>query len=166
VLDSGTGEAVGYIIGTPSTADFAQRWPLEFLPTADVSKIPIPPKDSKPTWKSDLPAKLLRLIYFDQTELLNGQWPKLWEEFPGHLHIDIKYRWTGQGYGQELIKVFVDHLKKEGARGVHLGMVATNDRASKFYERLEFNRFPEVLDEGKSGELGRTEGAIIRVKYL
>ena len=35
-------------------------------------------------------------------------------------------------------------------------MIASNHGAAQFYETCEFMRFPKVLDDGASGELGRT----------
>lgn len=35
-------------------------------------------------------------------------------------------------------------------------MVASNVAAERFYSRLGFERFPEVMDGGTSGQVGRT----------
>lgn len=40
-----------------------------------------------------------------------------------------------------------------------LGMAGDNDDAYAFYKKLDFSRFDEVMDGGKSGEKGRTAGS-------
>lgn len=168
MLDDGQGTPVGYIIGTASTADFAKRWTRDFVPSIDRSQVPMPAADETPLprWESNQARKILRLIYHDQAELLMASYPELWDKWPAHLHIDIRDAWQRRGYGKKLIRVFSEKMKREGAQGVHLGMVATNEGAGQFYTRLGFSRFPHVLDDGKSGELGRLEGGIVWVSQL
>ena len=36
VIDSGTGTAVGYIVGTPNTKEYIKRYHAEYIPTLDV----------------------------------------------------------------------------------------------------------------------------------
>ena len=85
--------------------------------------------------------------------------PGLWERYPGHLHIDILKDYQGHGYGRKLMDAFLHRLAKSGCSGVHLGMAASNEGAAKFYEALGFERYPEVLDGGKSGGLHSAEGS-------
>jgi ribosomal protein S18 acetylase RimI-like enzyme len=61
---------------------------------------------------------------------------------------------------------FLAKVKGFGAKGVHLGMVASNTGAQRFYERLGFEVCKEVLDGGKSGEVGRDGDALCMVKSL
>jgi ribosomal protein S18 acetylase RimI-like enzyme len=74
------------------------------------------------------------------------------------LHIKILPSHQRQGWGRKLIQTFLEAVKKEGCTGVHLGMPGTNDEAEAFYRSLGFRRFPEVLDGGESGEIGRSPG--------
>lgn len=90
----------------------------------------------------------------------------LLSKYPAHLHINILPEFTGLGWGQKLMSAFLPAVKGLGAGGVHLGMVASNDGARRFYERLGFELCGEVLDGGESGEAGRDGGAKCLVKSL
>jgi RimJ/RimL family protein N-acetyltransferase len=61
---------------------------------------------------------------------------------------------------------FLKKLQELGVGGVHLGMVASNAGARRFYERLGFQLCDGVLDDGASGELGRKGDAVCLVKQL
>jgi GNAT superfamily N-acetyltransferase len=92
--------------------------------------------------------------------------PALLSAYPAHLHIDILPAFTGQGWGKKLMATFLATAKDLGACGVHLGMVATNEGAQRFYARLGFELCGEVLDSGASGEVGRSGGAVCLVRRL
>ena len=159
VLDDGSGKAVGYIIGTSDTPSFASRWMTEFVPAIESNCMP----------RADTPgraADFLNTIWNEPAKGLNGDKPGLWGSYPGQLHIDILDSHQRQGHGAALIQTFLDALRKEGCKGVHLGMVAANENAAKFYERLGFKRYPVVLDDGLSGEMGQTGTGDGKVRYL
>ena len=40
--------------------------------------------------------------------------------FPAHLHINLAEDWRGHGLGARLIATFADHVRAEGAPGVHI----------------------------------------------
>lgn len=171
VLDCGTGEAVGYVLGTASTEDFAKRWKTEFLPALDQEVLPRPPdlaSEGKqgPAWDSDLPGHLLNLVYYDYSTMLNLSRPQMMERWPSHLHIDILPSYQRQGWGRKLIETFLAALASRNLKGVHLGMEAGNTGSLKFYESIGFSRYPFVLDDGLSGETGRTGEGSAGVIYL
>jgi len=124
-------------------------------------------KDGKPpSWSGDLDGALRALVY-NPDEMLHRDHPKLVQEYPAHLHIDILPECQRQGWGRKLMDVLVEELKGRGAKGVHLGMAGDNVAAGRFYETLGFERFGEVMDGGKSGEVGREEGGgIVYVRKL
>ncbi|KAM0724013.1 hypothetical protein Q7P37_001004 [Cladosporium fusiforme] len=110
VLDSGSGEAVGYILSTPNTALFASKWRSEFAakiaqqnhpsmpppPDYDTQNIPRPRPDS------DFPGHLLDLLYNHPEDLLNiTKIPTLASNWPAHFHIDILPSHQRQGWGKE-----------------------------------------------------------------
>lgn len=171
VLDSGTGEAVGYVLGTPNTRDFAARWPRAYTPNLDRSKL-LPPPGYKaralpvPTWDSDLPSYLLHLLYNDHIGLLNGSYPDMLDQYPAHLHINLLPGYRRQGWGQKMIATFCDTVRMDGASGVHLGMEARNADAGKFYSSIGFERFPRVISDDVDGRLGETSSVIYMVKDL
>jgi GNAT superfamily N-acetyltransferase len=65
-----------------------------------------------------------------------------------------------------LIERFLEGVKGEGARGVHLGMMRANEGARVFYERLGFRVCPVVMDGGESGEEGVNGVVLHLVKEL
>ena len=162
VLDDGTGEAVGYCIGTPDTADFAQRWREEFVPTIerDLRELPLPEglsgeEREKVRAKRD---ELCHGIYDDPRSVVFGEYAEQLNDYPGHLHIDILPSHQRMGCGRKLIDSLLAAFREAGCKGLYLGMVAGNADAARFYEREGFYRLPHVLDGGASGEMGRTEG--------
>ncbi len=131
VLDDGTGQAVGYVVGTADTADFAARLRDEWVPlTRD--RIPMPP-DPAVTLQDNLRA----LHYHPEWRVS----PEL-TAYPAHLHIDLLPEWRGRGYGRALMAALVDGLRAAGVGGVHLEMLKTNTGARRFYDRLGFTEFP------------------------
>ncbi|KAF2445916.1 acyl-CoA N-acyltransferase [Karstenula rhodostoma CBS 690.94] len=166
VLDDGSGRAVGYIIGTPDTAAFAKRWRETFTPVVDPKLVPPPgPQANDPEMETELVKGLRREVHHAECSMLQSR-PRLLSVYPAHLHINILPEFTGQGWGPKLMSAFLSTITQLGACGVHLGMVATNDGARRFYERLGFEVCGEVLDGGVSGEVGREGGAACLVKRL
>jgi hypothetical protein len=116
--------------------------------------------------ETELVKGLRKEVHAAECSMLQAH-PELLSTYPAHLHIDILPEFTGQGWGEQLMSVFLATISEdEGAHGVHLGMVATNDRARRFYYRLGFELCGEVLDSGASGEVGRNGGAVCLVKKL
>lgn len=170
VLDDGSGQAVGYCIGTPDTTDFAERWRDEYVPTIeqDLRKLP-PSSDVDEGGKKKLQERQRELcdgIYSNPRNLVYGEIEAPLKDYPGHLHIDILPSHQRRGYGKKLIEALLQSFKDAGCKGLYLGMVAANADAARFYEREGFYRLPHVLDDGASGEKGRTSGTIYYVKDL
>lgn len=162
VLDDGSGTAVGYCIGTPDTEDFAARWTDEFLPTIerDLRSLPLP-ADASEDERDRLRVKrddLCDGIYNRPRNLVYGELAEELKDYPGHLHIDILPSHQRRGFGKKMVDALLASLRDAGCRGLYLGMVAGNADAARFYEREGFYRLPRVLDDGVSGEKGRTKG--------
>ena len=110
---------------------------------------------SKPAvWDEDLPGALRHILYSPEG-MLHQDFPELLHKYPGHLHIDILPAYQRKGYGRKLMDRFCEKLRQAGGKGVHLIMAGDNVDAERFYGRVGFGRFPEVLDGGSSGEEGR-----------
>ncbi|KAF2269074.1 GCN5-related N-acetyltransferas-like protein [Lojkania enalia] len=165
VLDDGSGEAVGYIIGTASTTHFASRWKSDFVPT--VPRDVVSPVGAETAGNEDELGRewMRKAVYDADCSMLIGS-NTLMEEYPAHLHIDILPQYTGREYGQKMMAAFLEKMEELGAKGVHLGMVRWNHGARRFYERLGFQLCGKVLDGGESGEVGRTGDAICLLKKL
>ena len=131
------GRAVGYIVGTPDTPRFVERFREQWLPR--VAHLHIPP-----TGEVDLDADPDGSM---ATVLHNPQWmlePGL-AAYPAHLHIDLLPQAQGRGAGRALMTTFLAALNAAGADAVHLGMGTSNTRARAFYDRLGFTelRLPD-----------------------
>ena len=159
VLDSGDGTAVGYILGVPDNKEFLSRYHSEYIPTLDSATLPKPDLDVPAKWiGEELPTAVLQLLYAPDTSLLHADYPQLLQQFPAHLHIDVLPEYQGRGYGRQLMSEYLGKLRLANIKGVHLVMAGDNVGAEKFYRKLGYDRFPMVLDDGKSGELGREGG--------
>ncbi|KXS95593.1 hypothetical protein AC578_10115 [Pseudocercospora eumusae] len=164
ILDNGSGKAVGYCIGTANTRSFARKWRKEYLPyLAETKDDHDPVIFSPPEEAEGRESDLLGSLWTNIDEGMNSSIPGLWEAFPGHLHIDILSEFQGQGWGGKMIETLLETLKDEGCIGVHMGVVASNHRALRFYERLGFERCKGVSEGGEGGRKG---GAVIMVKEL
>ena len=131
LLDDGTGNAVGYVLGTADTARFAQRYRDEWLP-ATAGRYPHPAeppvtREDSMLWLHEHPERMLV--------------PEL-ADYPAHLHIDLLPEWQGRGWGRGLISAFLAGLRAAGVPRVHLGMAVTNVSARAFYDRLGFTEIP------------------------
>jgi GNAT superfamily N-acetyltransferase len=76
------------------------------------------------------------------------------DEYPAHLHVNIRQGFRGQKLGQRLIETFCEHALRAGASGVHAGVSAENDRARHFFEGLGFakvHREPRCRSQDGSG---------------
>lgn len=49
--------------------------------------------------------------------------------------------------GTRMMRVLLDDLRKAGAKGVHLEMAPSNDRAFAFYTKLGFKELARKEDE-------------------
>ncbi|MFV2117925.1 GNAT family N-acetyltransferase [Streptomyces sp. Act-28] len=143
VLDDGSGNAVGYVLGTPDTAAFARRFRAEWLPRV-AARYPAP------TGAARTPTE-------EMIGLLHTPERMVWDElaaFPAHLHIDILPAWQGRGYGRVLMRTLLEALRRRGVPAVHLCMVQANTPARAFYDRLGFRLLP-VPDPTSVWYLGR-----------
>lgn len=160
VIDDGNGRAVGYILGTPDTAKFCDDWKRRYVPAMERELNSLPPVNAQSEEQRnniiERRDNLVSLIRNDPQKLMFGNYAEQLKSYPGHLHIDILPSHQRQGFGRKLIDTFKAAAKAEECSGAYLGMVASNDGAARFYEAIGFGRLPQVLDEGESGELGKT----------
>ncbi|KAK4634485.1 Putative acetyltransferase OgpAT [Fulvia fulva] len=142
VLDD-NGLAVGYIISTADSASFVKQWLDQYIPFLQSHDIVRPGPDVDTT-KEDSVAALREIAHTPGEQLLKDR--DLVDTFPGHLHIDIRPRWQGVGMGKRMVLTFLDHMKRSGCAGMHLGMAASNASTGKFYERFGFEQYTKVED--------------------
>jgi ribosomal protein S18 acetylase RimI-like enzyme len=140
ILDDGTGQAVGYILGTANTPEFVRRYQAEWLPAlGDRYAGDDDPRDEG----------LLKLLRWPERMLM----PEL-DPYPAHLHIDLMPQARGHGEGRALMISFLRGLHAAGVERVHLSMAPSNTGARAFYDRLGFTEIP--MPPGRGGlYLGR-----------
>ena len=126
--------AIGYVIGVPDTAAFAQRLETEWWP--DVRR-----QLAGLTAQRPLDANALDYIRNPQS---HPAW--LQEHYPAHLHINVLPEAQSSGWGRRMIKTELAALKAAGVRGVHLGVSPTNERAKGFYRHVGFD---DISRDGK-----------------
>ncbi|KAF3915614.1 hypothetical protein ABW21_db0208190 [Orbilia brochopaga] len=156
VIDDGNGTAVGYVVCAPDNRTFARRFREEYLPTLE-SLDPIlkkPPMEPPADWSKDLTLGVLQCLYTPE-DLLHAVCPRLVEEYPAHLHIDILPEYQRMGLGRQLMENLWAKLKQERIPGVHLIMDSRSVDAENFYLAVGYNRFDEVVDGGASGDRGK-----------
>ncbi|KAK6362357.1 hypothetical protein TWF730_006051 [Orbilia blumenaviensis] len=167
-VDDGDGNAVGYVICAPNTAEFVTKWREEYLPVLE-SLDPLlkqPEMDPPADWSLDITLGVLQLLY-NPEDMLHAVCPRLLEEYPAHLHIDILPEYQRRGFGKMLMEALWGRLRVAGIGGLHLVMEGRNVDAERFYKAIGYSRFDEVVDEGKSGELGKdVNGNLWMVKKL
>ncbi|NKX92503.1 GNAT family N-acetyltransferase [Sanguibacter hominis ATCC BAA-789] len=124
---------VGYAIGAADTAAFEARcaawWPVVRARHGTRTRPP------RPGLEQHLVERL------DGRNLTD---PRLLDQFPAHLHIDLLSTAQGGGNGRLLITALLDALREAGARGVHLGVDPANTRALGFYRHLGFAEVPHA----------------------
>ena len=137
MLDNGTGQAIGYILGTADTAAFTAWYREHWLPST-LARFGDDPRDAE-----------VRGTHLDPERMLV---PEL-AGYPAHLHIDLLPEARGGGNGKALMRAFLDGLAASGVERVHLGMDPANRSARAFYDRLGFTEIatsnPEVTYLGR-----------------
>lgn len=94
-------------------------------------------------WKQNMAA------YADKIEALGDPYPAhvrdafemygaFAADYPAHMHIDILEKYTGGGNGTALFLALAEMLKKDGVKGLMLGVDLHNKRAVSFYQKMGF----------------------------
>lgn len=151
VLDSGTGEAVGYVIGCPSVPSFVAAYP-EYVSSILSRDVPAPKHtlaEKKEDWclpgSTEVNPECLKQTAYDPHLLLLESEAKkaLVEKFGATMHIDLLEPFQRQGWGRKLIERFLRTVKEEGAKGgVHIGIAGENSKVVLFYEKVGFKVVP------------------------
>ena len=128
ILDDGSGQAVGYIVGTVNTPEFVRRYREEWMPAIA----------GRYADDQDERDKGLLATHHRPERMLV---PEL-AGYPAHLHIDLLAEWQGRGQGRALMTSFLNGLHAAGVPKVHLSMSPANLSARAFYERLGFTPIP------------------------
>ncbi|WP_221350787.1 GNAT family N-acetyltransferase [Streptomyces beigongshangae] len=148
VLDDGSGEAVGYVVGTADTEQFVKNFRETWIPRV-AGRYP------EPTGAPRTPSEeMIHLLHAPERMIL----PEL-AAYPAHLHIDLLPDYQRRGFGRQLMATLLTALDDRGVPAVHLGMVSANTAARAFYDRLGFHVVP-VPDPGPLTYLGRSTAGL------
>jgi GNAT superfamily N-acetyltransferase len=131
---AGPGDVCGYLLGTPSSASFYERYEREWLPPLQ-SRV-TDPGEVESRWRgSDW---VRRLVHRPPT-----LYPPALHAFPAHAHIDLLPEARGRGIGRACMRFLCERFAAAGASGVHLHVNPRNEGAQNFYRSLGF----AVLDD-------------------
>lgn len=138
VIDDGYGLAIGYVLGCLDTPTFEERLEADYWPALQ-ARYPSP-EDHEGI------DKMLVTMIHNPSRMHH----KIVGDYPSHLHIDLLPAAQGGGNGRRMMQTCMDALRKDGSRGLHLGVSAQNERALGFYAHLGFdelyvNPFVHVL---------------------
>lgn len=138
VVDDGNGLAIGYVLGCLDTPAFETQLEANYWPGLQAQ---YPSADDY----EGLDKMLVSMIHNP-----SRMHPKVTDDYPSHLHIDLLPPAQGGGNGRRMMETVMDALKNDGSRGLHLGVSAQNTRALGFYahlgfEELHVNPFVHVL---------------------
>ena len=70
------------------------------------------------------------------------------DQYPAHLHVDIKKDFRQMGLGRRLMENFFTQAKSKGINGIYLTTLEDNFRACRFFEQSGFfvlGRYPVVV---------------------
>ena len=141
VVQSETGEALGYCIATLDTTSFETVAEATWWPEKQLS-YKKPDVALKESWSRD--ERLTHLIHNplqSPTEFL--------EDFPSHAHINLVAEMQGKGWGKNLMTTMEDSLRSAGSAGVHLILSSKNLDALAFYKAVGYH----VIFE-RDGQIG------------
>ena len=124
VLDNGE-RAVGYIIGTASTAKFIAAYQRHWIPRLQARYKPL---SGQPVTEED---HRVDVMFHPERWLL----PEL-ASHPAHLHINILADHRGAAHGRGLINTFLASVAAAGASSCYLAVHQENVDARRFYARL------------------------------
>jgi len=134
--------ACGYVLGAPNTQRFysviEETW-YKALRT----KVADPGPDMR-QWRGSDWAR--RLIHHPRYVF-----PKSLHAYPAHAHIDLLPAAQGKGLGTTALRFLMAQLATRRIEGMHLGVDPKNTGATRFYERLGFERL--VADDLPAGSL-------------
>jgi ribosomal protein S18 acetylase RimI-like enzyme len=129
----------GYVLGALDSHDFAGRLERDWWPALRVRYSEPPASIPRHQWTPDQ-AKAHQIHH---PWVIPGD---VASRYPSHLHINLVPRLQSGGHGRRLISRFIEALREQGSRGVHLGVRPGNLRAIGFYRHLGFTELPGTED--------------------
>ena len=100
---------------------------------------------------------LVQRFWNPDESILHRTWPKLLEDYPCHIHIDILPEFAGKGLGRRLMNELLEKLRDKKVKGIHLMKSGDNAGSERFYEKVGFTRYPVKMG-GSDTEIGVKKG--------
>lgn len=122
----------GYVLGALDSAAYYDWAAREWFPKVAATLADPGPDKAKWTKGSDWARYEIHHPEFTYPEALHP--------YPAHGHIDLLPEVQGKGFGRRALEHVMAALRRDGARGMHLGVSPRNRGALAFYERLGFTR--------------------------
>lgn len=124
------GRVIGYLIGTKNIRQLNRVFQFRILPRLIVKAL-ITAKVFK--------KKNIVFLFNCLASFIKGEFrmPDFSKDYPAILHINIEENFRNAGIGSRLIAVYLDHLIKEGIRGVYL--TTMSEKAKEFFTKQGFN---------------------------
>ena len=136
------GVVVGYLTGCLDTRQCDRVIARKVVPAAVFGAIRRGAFCRAETWRL--------LAAFAKTALAGGR-PKVdLNEYPAHLHINLRRGFRGRGLGRELVEQFRRQVQEQGIRGIHLIAWGENEEGRRFFEAMGFRLLrqqPLILPE-------------------
>ena len=129
----------GYIVGAPDTAEHERWLEAEWWPPLR-RRYPV---GSFPEGSAD--ERCVAHIHHPPTTD-----PAIADEYPAHLHIDLRARTQGHGYGRQLMHRLLEATHAAGAPAIHLACSPRNTGAIAFYQRLGFHELRDHTWYGRA----------------
>lgn len=131
----GSDGVCGYLLGTPDSEAFYQRYVEEWLPTLRQRVADPGPDESR--WQG---SDWLRDAVHRPAIVL----PPALHPFPAHGHLDLLAQARGRGIGRQALEFLMARLRTAGAPGMHLQVHPRNHGAQAFYGKLGFTALAET----------------------
>jgi ribosomal protein S18 acetylase RimI-like enzyme len=145
VADDG-GEVVGYVTGCLDTKRFLSTMKWRIVPVVLVKAL------LRGTLWHPQTIRLLRANLGLWLKRGDRSGPTL-DDYPAHLHVNVRQGFRGQHLGQQLVAMFCDRARAAGVRGVHAGVSTENTKARHFFEQLGF------AELGRETRMRKTDGS-------
>jgi ribosomal protein S18 acetylase RimI-like enzyme len=126
----GSNGVMGYLLGCADTPQRARKW---------VRHILFPLIGGLIGGHYQIGRRTLSYAFGTLVGYVRGEVPGVnLVEYPAHLHINVQEGSRGSGVGGRLLEAYLEQLRLQGVRGVHLETTNLNQAASHLYEKLGF----------------------------
>ncbi len=122
-------EIVGYLTGCLDTDRYHRLMTWQMIPRAVVKAVRRGALWARPTWRLALAGIRTSLIPTRALSL---------DQYPAHLHVNLRHVFRGQHLGQQLVERFLGQAQTAHHPGVHAAVRSDNPGSCRFFERMGF----------------------------